>query len=260
LKEDRVSISQLCRADAYTYQLLVPVLYHTVVLIKLEAVLSFCQAISTSIRPLKRLVQSLQIGHYYLPLHPPDNRLRKNIVPHLRLILSLLPNLRDLLLDVTPATLNICLNDLKPGFSLKRLACPCVASGAFWTFLRSQSSITTLELSGGGNLDRFVHTVPVDILPRLSNITGSMDVINPLVRLRPVSHVTITSRGVWFGCSDLVAALTEVPVQSITCIEWDPQSIWATLLGLMCDGPIPKSLKTWRVFDQSVVRQFTNTF
>ncbi|KAG8692451.1 hypothetical protein FRC08_009768 [Ceratobasidium sp. 394] len=246
IKEDRVSLSSICRIDTHTYKLLAPILYDAVVLLTPGAVVTFHQAVLTSTRPLTRLIRSLKIGQNR---HQPEGRMRRNMAFYLIDILRRLPNLRDLSLAATPATANICFGQLKPDFSLSRLVCPLTASRAFWSFLRNQSSITTLKFPEECFPDKFVHSVPTDILPNLKDITASADALVPFSRLRPVSHVTSVCGGPWFGSQDLVSVLVEVPVESITCVEYDLQVRWSHLLTCVVRGPIAATLRKWCIVD-----------
>ncbi|KAG9096912.1 hypothetical protein FS749_007495 [Ceratobasidium sp. UAMH 11750] len=180
------------------------------------------------------------------------------MAPKLRDILCALPNLRELSLSATFVTINMCFNNLKPPFSLERLACPCVGSGALWSFLRTQKSITTLEFLGECNPDKFVHAVPQDILPRLTTIAGTVDALTTFSRLRPVSNITITGFGAHFTTRDLVLSLDQAPVESITCFEYDPDiTAWGCLLQHTSIGKFAKSLKRWTVIHNCTLQYLT---
>ncbi|KAG8791849.1 hypothetical protein FRC12_007988 [Ceratobasidium sp. 428] len=250
LWEDAQTLSTICLSDKLMHAIATPLLYHHVTLGHPAIVLSFRQALSMTQHPLGHFVCLLRIG---TDQRPPDGRMHRYMVPALRDILCRMPNLRELFLAATFTTVNLCLNDLKAPFSLERLVCPCVASGAFWSFLRSQPSITAIEFFAYEcNPDKFVRSVPEDILPNLNTFRGSLDALTAFSRLGPVSNFTITGWGAYYSFRDLALLVTGTPVQSIICHDFHPHEDTKldSVLRNSAYGTLAKSLKILTVVDR----------
>ncbi|KAG8795801.1 hypothetical protein FRC12_009392 [Ceratobasidium sp. 428] len=145
---------------------------------------------------------------------------------------------------------------LNPNFSLRRLACPRSESGAFWSFLQKQSSIRTLEFPAGGYSNRFVNSVPREILPNLNALSGSVDELVIFSQIRPVSTITIIEPGVNFTVDNLVRVLDSAPLESITFYETRAQiTLWGRFLRIS-PGEFAKSLRIWTVVDRTEDESF----
>ncbi|CAE6497707.1 unnamed protein product [Rhizoctonia solani] len=194
------TLLSLCLVDKKTYQLAKLYLYRHVELNSHGAIVKFCRTLTVFCPRNASYVVTLCV--YPLAWRSgarSSDHIRKDIVPDLRSVLKVVPNLKHLFLSVTRKALVLLLVDLHPTFRLHTLAHSGDMSGPLLKFLNNQPSLINhgwyglpswsmcRSLQDAMNLDR-------TFLANLRAATGPANFLAALMLSRPLSSVTILIR------------------------------------------------------------------
>jgi hypothetical protein len=204
-----------------------PILYEHVRLDSSVSLMAFCRTAITHPASTVAHVRSLQIGkakwvHMYY-----DFQICRHHALDLREALLVMPNLRDLSLDISTKASNIVFNGLRPFFKLDRFSYSSDTSLPLMRFLVcSQPSLTQLESRGStsyeshGALLRYVHAMS-SRLPCLNDLSGDYVLVSVLSPLRPIRSATITYWTPLYLSELLGSSLTRtsIPLRTLCLIE-----------------------------------------
>ncbi|KAG8718546.1 hypothetical protein FRC09_012495 [Ceratobasidium sp. 395] len=193
---DTRSLACLCRVSTQSSQALRPMLYREVHVTGLEGIQSICESITTSARQLGPLIHDLELE---LPLKPLDlasgETLSGFLTSHPDLILNIQAALRTMLnltilsVQAPPNDFDAIFKGISLPFQLNKLLSQFPPN---CDFLRSQPSITTLEIGGAFCNDYtfwYQCCDDPDILPSLRHFKAPDDFMRVLVPGRPVTKV-----------------------------------------------------------------------
>lgn len=194
LRDDKSSLKSLCQTSSTIYHLVIPIIYEDVSVSTNQSLMNFCLAVNRTTSRLGSYAQVLRLGksqESYIFLSTGE-------VQNFRTTLMLMPNLRELHLDLLSRSFNDCFTDLKPSFKLQRLCVSPHKYPSFSSFLCNQPFITELRFLNGVYFDeilagRFLSTQQ-DALPKLHNITGSLFMVLKTIPGRPVTTVMFNMR------------------------------------------------------------------
>ncbi|CAE6485875.1 unnamed protein product [Rhizoctonia solani] len=196
----RPSLLSLCLVDKKTYQLAKLYLYRHVELDSHSAIINFCRTL-TVLRPQNALyVVTLCV--YPLTWRSgtrSSDHVRKDIVPHLRSVLNVVPNLKHLYMSITRKALVLLLVDLNPVFKLRTMAHSGDMSGPLLSFLNKQPTLVDHGWYGLPSW-RMCRTLQDNMslddsfLAHLRAATGPANFLAALMLSRPLTSVTILIR------------------------------------------------------------------
>ncbi|CAE7098396.1 unnamed protein product [Rhizoctonia solani] len=196
----RSTLLSLCMVNKKTYQLAKLYLYRHVELNSHDAIIKFCRTL-TAICPQNALyVVTLCI--YPLTWRSgtrSSDHIRKDIVPHLRSVLNIMPNLKHLSLSITRKALVLLLVDLNPPFKLRTIAHSGDMSGPLLNFLNKQPTIQShgwYGLPSWGMCRALQKAMNSNekFFANLRDATGPANFLAALMLSRPLTSITILLR------------------------------------------------------------------
>ncbi|CAE6461780.1 unnamed protein product [Rhizoctonia solani] len=198
------TLLSLCMVDKRTYHLVKVYLYRHVELNSQGAITKFCQTLTVLCPHNAIYVVTLNV--YPLKWHPEirsSDYVRKDLVPNLRAILNVIPNLKHLCLSITRKALVLLLADLKPNFKLHTMAHSGDMSKPLLKFLANQPMLVNHGWYGlpSWKMCRLLReNMNQDhrFLGNLRNAIGPANFLAALMLCRPLTSITIliyTCRG-----------------------------------------------------------------
>jgi hypothetical protein len=253
-------LRQLCLVDRRTNALVVPLLYNSIRVTRLDSLSLLYRTVNSNRSSFGTMIQELVIGISDQDDHFWSDR----DVSQLRRIFSMLPRLQVLGLDIAiPISDIFCGLDVQ--FRLRSLEAHLTLG--LGLFLISQPLINSLVLLGrtdSSEIDRFVElSKSPELLPFLNRMSADLWSLKLLMPGRPITTVGVLPTPLEFSFDqsicELAAALNETckPLVSITYTSreevcgFDP-SVWRFLYHLV-NTTVPSTLRSLTIEHRSMV-------